>query len=358
MTTENPKPPAKPGMSEVSPKFVDEAEASTATLPPSASEPDDPLLEIIRKYHEADAASDKSYEDQDEAEGAARKRGTDLPRWGLILVEAEGGKFDWGKEEIEKAATAEGCYGAHLTTKQRDTYLAQLDELRRKGLKRYKELGLDTLYLENERCREAFWESLERVSSTPAVTVEGFAAKVLVFCDQVNEDNVPPADLARSVKADTERFAREGQWRGGTSEGYSDVHRWLTEPAERGNEKARSALSEDFDWRNMSFVRCQGTEPVVQWPPVELTSQHGDSVYGAACVIGNHCALDLIGHIKSHSKRYDGGRLLDVVQKIAKRGEWDGFEVGFFSVLGNFIAWGRVPISGDFDAVLVDEVGS
>ena len=37
MTTENSKPPAKPGMEEVSAKFVDEAKAAIAAPPSSAS---------------------------------------------------------------------------------------------------------------------------------------------------------------------------------------------------------------------------------------------------------------------------------------------------------------------------------
>jgi hypothetical protein len=202
MTKENtPKPPA--GMSEASAKFEHGAKAAVS----------DPLLGIIRKYQEADAASDRAYEALDKAEGAARRGGIKLPRWGLVEFKEEGTQWTLGRDEIERAATSAGHHGLHLTTEQRDTYLAQLDELRRKGLDRYKELGLDTLYLENEHWREAFRESLERVWKTPAVSVEGFAAKVLVFCDHSNEDNVPPAGLARSVKADAERFARKGQWK-------------------------------------------------------------------------------------------------------------------------------------------------
>ncbi len=132
-----------------------------------------------------------------------------------------------------------------------------------------------------------------------------------------------------------------------------DLHRLLTESAEKGNEKAQSMLDEDFDWRNMSFVRCQNTKTAILWPPVELTGEDGGLVRGAACTIGNHCALDLIGHIKSHSKHYGGDRLLGIAQEIVKRGEWGGLEIGFFSALGNFIARGRIPTSADFDAVLI-----
>ena len=68
----------------------------------------------------------------------------------------------------------------------------------------------------------------------------------------------------------------------------SDLHRLLTESAEKGNEKAQSMLDEDFDWRNMSFVRCQGTKTTIQWPPVELTGEDKDLVRRAACTIGSY----------------------------------------------------------------------
>ncbi len=142
------------------------------------------------------------------------------------------------------------------------------------------------------------------------------------------------------------------------AEGCDDLHRFLKESAEKGNEKAQSMLDEDFDWESMSFVRFQGDKAVIQWPPVELTGQDKDLVRGAACVIGNHCALDLIGHIKSHSRNFGGDRLLDIAQEIVKRGEWGGLEIGFFSALGNFIARGRVRTSAAFDAVLTDSKGA
>ncbi len=136
------------------------------------------------------------------------------------------------------------------------------------------------------------------------------------------------------------------------ADGYDDVLRILQASADRGNEDARRTLDEDDSWRNMGFVYCQDAVPVVQWPPVELSGQDKDLIRGAACVIGSHCALDLIGHIKRHSENHDGDRLLCVAQEIVKRGEWGGFEIGFFSALGNFMARGRVITSAEFDAVL------
>ncbi len=45
--------PETPGVSEASAKFVDEAEAATAAPPPSASEPDDPLITLGEQWKEA-----------------------------------------------------------------------------------------------------------------------------------------------------------------------------------------------------------------------------------------------------------------------------------------------------------------
>ncbi len=194
--TDERKPPAKPGMEEVSPKFVGEAEAAAS----------DPLLGIIREYHEADTASDRSYEALDEAEGDARKRGIDPPRWGLVEFKAKGSRWTLGRGEIEQAATAEGHFGLHLTAEQRDTYLAQLDEMKRTGIERYKEIGLYTLYLENERQQAECLESLGRVGETPAASVEGFAAKVLVLCEYCNDQGGWVETLARSAKTDAERL--------------------------------------------------------------------------------------------------------------------------------------------------------
>ncbi len=38
------------------------------------------------------------------------------------------------------------------------------------------------------------------------------------------------------------------------SDSYNEALQMLQASAERGNEKARSALNEDDGWRNMSFV--------------------------------------------------------------------------------------------------------
>ena len=67
--TDKRKPPETPGMAEVSAEFVHEAEAAVEAVA------FDPLLETVRKYREADTASDRAFDALDEAEGAAMERG-------------------------------------------------------------------------------------------------------------------------------------------------------------------------------------------------------------------------------------------------------------------------------------------
>ena len=74
------------------------------------------------------------------------------------------------------------------------------------GLNRYKELGLLAVYLENERQQAECLESLGGVGETPAASVEGFAAKVLVLCEYCNDQGGWIEILARSAKADAERL--------------------------------------------------------------------------------------------------------------------------------------------------------
>lgn len=415
--------PATPGMSEVSAKFVDEAEAAGNSLCRTAiSEPsDEPLVALWREARRCEQEGER----YDELAGAASARGDKQAflRFCDRRDEIQNRGFAIEKKVSEMTPETPAGWAIQATmllswveagsaADDQDLLLARRIEAHFKSLAdlgglsaeiaraernritalwdAYKETGAVLVARDGEQLESGTADATDAVTRATKAdsaawealvnerchTLGGLLVKMSAFKSAVAESDSqgPPEVLFDAIVRDLERLdgegaathpaafapavAEESQAKSAASEGYDDVHRWLTESAGKGNEKARGALSEDFDWQNMSFVRCQDTEPVVQWPPVELTSQHGDLVYGAACVIGNHCALDLISHIKSHSKRYDGGRLLDVVREIAKRGEWDGFEVGFFSVLGNFIACGRVPISGDFDAVLAEEARS
>ena len=118
---------------------------------------------------------------------------------------------------------------------------------------------------------------------------------------------------------------------------------------------ARSAsqlmCAEEEDWQEMSFVRVENGEVVEHWAPPELTGASEESIYCAECALGAKYAMDLIDHIKSHGDTFDGSALANVTEAIVKRGKWTGFEIGFFHAIGNHIAWGRIPVSCNFDAV-------
>ncbi len=130
---------------------------------------------------------------QEEAEQRVGHK--NVPHWGSFL----------GRGEIEQAAMSNGPYAAHITAEQRDEYLAALDERERWGRERYRELGLEPYLKESERLDERYWTLLRQICETPAKSVEGFVAKVALYCDY--EEAAPGPELRLSVAADAEHLA-------------------------------------------------------------------------------------------------------------------------------------------------------
>ncbi len=114
-------------------------------------------------------------------------------------------------------------------------------------------------------------------------------------------------------------------------------------------------LVEAYDWGEMPFVRVENGEVVDDWAPPEIRGVSEENAYSAECSLGAHYAMEVIAHIKRHGRTFDGGPLANVTAAVVKRGKWTGFEIGFFHAVGNHIAWGRIPASPDFDAVLVED---
>ena len=105
----------------------------------------------------------------------------------------------------------------------------------------------------------------------------------------------------------------------------------------------------------MPFVREENGNAVIEWPPVWVKGENQDLTYGALCILGTACALDLIGHLRNNGKTFDGSDLSRVTKAIVERGEFTGLEIGFFHTLGDFIAWGYTKASADFNAVLLED---
>ncbi len=163
----------------------------------------DPLPDIIRALKEADAASSDAYHAQEDAEQRVGHK--NIPHWGIVEVETNQGPCFLGRGEIEEAAMPNGPYAARITAEQRDKYLGALDEQERLGRERYRELGLEPYLKESERLNERYWELLRQICETPAMSVEGFAAKVALYCDY--EDAAPGPEIRLSVAADAEHLA-------------------------------------------------------------------------------------------------------------------------------------------------------
>ena len=106
------------------------------------------------------------------------------------------------------AITAAGCYGRRITIEQRDQYLAVLEQQERRGRERYRELGLEPYLSEIERHRERYWALFHQICETPTKSVEGFAAKVSLLCEDL-EESEPQLELVLSVRVDAERLTGE-----------------------------------------------------------------------------------------------------------------------------------------------------
>ncbi len=140
----------------------------------------------------------------------------------------------------------------------------------------------------------------------------------------------------------------------GNNDTASEFMEYARAAARQGDKRVQTMLDEDSAWREMIFVKIQGDKTVIQWPPVEVTGRDDLRLGHFACSIGTECAMDLIGHVRGHNKNFDGGRLMDVAEKIVKHGEWGHSEIGFFTGLGDFIAWGHIRAGIDFEAFPCD----
>ncbi len=180
------------------------AVAAASTVPGVANAVQvDPLLDIIRALKEADTASSEAHQAQEEAEQRVGHK--NVPHWGIVEVETNQGPRFLGRGEIEEVAMPNGPYAARITAEQRDKYLAALDERERWGRERYRELELEPYLKESERLNERYWALLRQICETPAKSVEGFVAKVALYCDY--EEAAPGPELRLSVAADAEHLA-------------------------------------------------------------------------------------------------------------------------------------------------------
>ena len=165
-------------------------------------------------------------------------------------------------------------------------------------------------------------------------------------------DKLKPPATPGMAEASAEAAAKPEP--SGNNDTASEFMEYARAAARQGNKSAQIMLDEDSAWREMIFVSTQDNKTVIQWPPVEVTGRDDVLRHTVACMIGTQCVMDLIGHVRSHSKDYDGSRLMDVAEEIVKRGKWGHYEIGFFTGLGDFITWGHIRAGIDFDAFPCD----
>ena len=165
----------------------------------------------------------------------------------------------------------------------------------------------------------------------------------------MTEDRKPETPSKAEASAKFEPEAKPS-----APEDQEDIRRVLAASDAAGNENTRGMLDEGDDWRELPFIRSEAGKAVVQWPPLGITSSQEGLDPEVQCVVGRYCAMELVGHTKRYANQFGSEYLSDVVREIVRHGEWTQLEIGFFEALSNFIAWGYIRVSGDFQAFPCD----
>ena len=391
--------PETPGLAEMSPKFIAEAEAAVET----ETSTDEALAALWEEWQRLWEANKKAVEEAQDDKLAGEifstlmtveKRMEGMPARtvaGALLklqvvrvwVYNERDETFEGEMGMMWRLTLSALADFERLARQRIVTMPEVEDpvlaLKRKWetrWERYKSMPDDSPDEAMAPHHAALTEAEFAIYRTPATTPEGMAIKLRMWgrnhpdpdrgenwCEPPIEDiegNLDDMPIL-SVLRDLERLSQETAAvasqtaaktePSGNDDATSKIMEHVKAAAKQGNERAQVMLDEDSDWREMIFVTIQDDKAVIQWPPVEITGQ--DDVLTSAFeeTIGTQCAMDVIGHVRSHSKNYDGGRLMEVVEEIVKRSEWGHSEIGFFTGLGDFVTWGHIRTGIDFIAV-------
>jgi hypothetical protein len=200
--------------------------ATTATVAPvaiksaqvKAALSGDPVIGLVVQLR----ATWRAWNDADDAyEDAAHARGysvcADTP---MVQVRtSDGGTYLWAAEEIRRATAPGIRYGA-LTQGDAERYLAEAEARQREADRIRRDLGLDPLKADVDRCRALHRDLTAQVLDMPARTLPGVLAK---FAACFGEDEIAsmreggescddlPSEWVASIYRDLEALAGEAR---------------------------------------------------------------------------------------------------------------------------------------------------
>ena len=216
--------PAKPGMSEVSPKFVDEAEAATAAPPSSVSVTDNLLVALAADYYAAYIARDAATDAREEVEHLAEKSDSEavqietaaLPSGDpgslfLPFLFDKAGTLTPTREQVSQYCD---------TDKLTEAVMRHLEEYGERCVAALEAAGWPEKQVEYERAEQRVDTLFDQMVQTPAQGLRGIAAKMkgLVYPHEWeflrdgkldNFDDEINTEMFVSLVADVERLAGE-----------------------------------------------------------------------------------------------------------------------------------------------------
>ncbi len=99
-------------------------------------------------------------------------------------------------------------------------------------------------------------------------------------------------------------------------------------------------------WSELSFTREENGEITDYWALPEIRGVSENDAYLTQCRLGSLYAFEVFDLIETFKSRVEGIGFSPVARSIVKRGQWTGFEIGFFSSVDEYITDGRIKIAG------------
>ncbi len=99
-------------------------------------------------------------------------------------------------------------------------------------------------------------------------------------------------------------------------------------------------------WSELSFIREENGEITNYWALPEIRGVSENDAYTAQCYLGSLYAFEVFDLIETFKSRVEGIGFSPVAQSIVERGQWTGFEIGFFSSVDEYITDGQIKVAG------------
>ena len=99
-------------------------------------------------------------------------------------------------------------------------------------------------------------------------------------------------------------------------------------------------------WSELSFIREEDGEITDYWALPEIRGVSENDAYTAQCYLGSLYAFEVFDLIDTFKSRVEGIGFSPVARSIVKRGQWTGFEIGFFSSVDEYITDGQIKVAG------------